>query len=451
MSVSNRPSFSGITLVVSTRQRTAATAQRLRHYLRRSGLPRHRIQVLLIENPGTQGLSTLYNQALEQAAFEVVCCLHDDLHFLPRAHWGRQVMAAFRQHQSMAALSAAGSVSLDDTGVFWAVREHLVGQVRHRLPVGYARDQSCARDRRGYKPRAQGRQQDILSAYSAAFAPPHEPLPVMVLDGLFLALCRPRLWHTRPFDESFDFHFYDMAFALQQSVHQPGSCGVLTRLKIVHHSPGTPNDRYWVLRERFVARYGQHLPAFAAPVILPVLSATAIDADAHSDWIWLQVPGVTLAGHQTAMTLQLQLPKAKPEAFPQVGIWAPRLHYADTRLLFHAGLKRTSEGWVHLGMHQPYQYGLTDRPVDAVLAYGLWVRAAVFKAFWASLSPRARRGVRPLTGAHQLMASLDAEYSPQAVHDWALDWGLGLSAQAQGMGYQVRVLGQTWGLWHGDE
>ncbi len=218
----NRPEplrRNGLTLVVSSRSRGALLAKTLRHYVVRSGLKSAQIEVLCFVNPGTHGLSDLYNQALRQARFDVVCFLHDDLHFLRGARWGLQVLRAFRT-TDFAALSAAGSVSLDATGVFWACREHLVGRVRHRL-----------RSR-------QPSQRTYFSTYSEAF---DRPLPALVLDGLFLALHRQRLHQPQPFDERFTFHFYDLAFSLRQSLARSGSCGVLTQLRVVHHSLGEPN------------------------------------------------------------------------------------------------------------------------------------------------------------------------------------------------------------------
>jgi hypothetical protein len=431
----------GITLVVSTRSRSSSLAKILRHYVARSGLTAAQIEVLVFINPGTQGLSTLYNQALQQAAFDVVCFLHDDLHFLRGARWGEQVLRAF-QSTDFAALSAAGSVSLDETGIFWAQREHLVGRVRHRLPF------SPSPARRTY-----------FSSYSEAF---DRPLPVLVLDGLFLALHRQRLDQFQPFDERFTFHFYDLAFSLRQSLARSGSCGVLTQLRVVHHSLGQPNANYWHLRECFVKHYGQVLPQFLVPHPLPLqtdnpepvpaklhnLSAEApllhtyplqslvqraqedtdwLDHIAPEDGVWIYDTGLDLRD-ASAMGQRLWGQFLRSQncygAF-KPGLLAPRLHYADTRLLYHNGLTFSAEGLVHRGMHQAYAYRLKDASVDAVMACAVLVRGDVFcETLGRSCAD-------------------DKRFS----QDPALAWGLQLSAQAHQQGLQVKVSGLTWGLW----
>lgn len=439
----------GITLVVSTRRRDAKLAKSLRHYVARSGLKTAQIEILVFVNPGTQGLSSLYNQALGQAHFDGVCFLHDDLHFLRGSRWGLQVLRAF-QSTDFAALSAAGSVSLGETGVFWERREHLVGRVRHRV-------RSRIPAKRTY-----------FSTYSEAF---DRPLPVLVLDGLFLALHRQRLYQSRPFDERFTFHFYDLAFSLQQSFAQWRSCGVLTRLRVVHHSLGEPNAAYWSLREDFIKVYRQHLPAFLRPDPLPLNTSTSpselislssssvaspprlhvlalcdlselmrdapydtsqqpiADVASH-DGVWIYGSGLDPESTPTMQKrLWRQFLQGQYECSHQkLGALAPRLHYADTHLMFHNGLAFSESGVVYRGMHQPYAYTLKDTLVDAALACAVLVRGEVLQAMLSS------------SGSRLTSDELNAG-------DAALTWGVRLSIQARRMGLRVKMSGSIWGLW----
>ncbi len=428
------PRHQGLTLVVSSRRRNAALAKTLRHYVQRSGLSPAQIQILPFENPGRQGLSALYNQALSQAAFDVVCFLHDDLHFLRGARWGEQVLKAF-QDTDFAALSAAGSVSLEAHGVFWQPREHMVGRVKHRLP-------RPARHRQLYD-----------SFYSGAF---EQPLPVWVLDGLFLAVHRARLAFSPPFDEDYAFHFYDLAFALRQSQARPGSCGVLTRLQIVHHSVGQPNADYEAARQHFIRKYAAALPGFLPPHPLPpvrtqrVLPPTPLPQHAFED-LWKASAAQCAAWCAAVVPEQCYWLVAAPFQWPapqlqDQGLWAlhdewqraqalvpwgllaPRLHYADTHLLFQGGFHKTPQGWLEQGAHQPYAYGLKPRRFDVVLAAAVLVRGDLWQQ--ALATPPDTQGVDLPTGL------------------WI--WGQHLSAVARQQDAAVMISGSTWGLWHAE-
>ncbi len=391
--------------MVSSRKHTPLLNKTLHHYIGTSGLKRSQIQLIKVINPGVRGLSEIYNAALKAARYEVVCCLHDDLRFARNSHWGLQVIKAFTTSH-FAALSAAGSVSLAQNGVFWQRREHLVGRVKHLIPVD---------------PEAPtGHTRVYESYYSERFK---NPLPVAVLDGLFLAMYRPRLYNPQPFDTDFHFHFYDLAFSLRQTLAQPRSCGVLTQLGITHKSPGRPNKHYLKQQRHFVLKYQRHLPFFLRPSIQPTRAVTGAQTRVTQPRITqtLQIPqapvqviyvsdtdtapplfealkahGVTLniqrlAPHRFSLkdlAYQLQqMPNPRAECVylhhqqvslslahwlalyarwkrnQQQGIHAilsPRLHYADTHLLYDAGIKNR----VHLGMHQPYTYRLCSYPVD---------------------------------------------------------------------------------------
>lgn len=231
----------GLTLAFSTRSAGPQLVRYLRHLRRSCGV--ERLEILYRVNPGRWPLSTLYNDFLAAASHEVVCLLHDDLRFARGSNWGRRLLEAFARWPEYAVLGPAGGLAIPDSGIYWTAMNEMVGEVRHRL---------------------QGRLQ--LQRYSA---PSDEPLDVLVLDGLLLAVHRRRI--AQGFDERLrGFHFYDMAFTLAQSLaHQgpaaTGKCGALTGLGVTHLSGGNNNHLFFEQRDAFVALYGAVLPRQLRP------------------------------------------------------------------------------------------------------------------------------------------------------------------------------------------
>lgn len=265
----HRTASRGLSLFFSTRQRSPYTARYIQHLKRTSGLSR--IEIKYHVNPGQDSLALLYNRFLERARYDIICLVHDDLHFQRQARWGRQVIQAFRSYPQYALLGAAGSVQLKEHGIFWLPPETLLGRVRHPL---------------------QGRWH--TSAYSEIFA---EPLEALVLDGLFLAVHRQRL-QTR-FDERLKgFHFYDIALSLSQSLaaerQQGGACGVLTQLKIGHRSPGTPDPVFEAARERFARLYQAALPRSLRPRLHITECPGPTQGPALQVLIWHHSPPISL-------------------------------------------------------------------------------------------------------------------------------------------------------------
>ncbi len=408
----------GITVAFATRSYSPRIGRYIQHLKQSAGLSQ--IEFLVQINPGRQSLASVYNQFLVRARFDVVCLLHDDLRFERNSHWAAQVLQAFRG-DDYAILSAAGSVSLDEMGVYWLPSTHMLGRVNHLLP-----------------------QQKYLSDYSGVFL---EPLPALVLDGLFLAVHRQRL--AAGFDEALKgFHFYDIALSLMQSqAHQQGqaaACGVLTRLGISHASAGTPDRHYESARQAFLRRYHQCLPAYLQPelklsplpqralptelvIILwdsnpemnldsvwpdwpesPVFffsprptssvwpsNLTHIQISADAGWQSLNAHILSLLQNVTVQSvifwetrvqaLQSDLIPAMQQRLlqnPDLGSLGLRLHYADSHLLYCNGLGLLeAEGVYHIvqrGMHRPYAYSLKSEPVVANIASALMTDRQLF-------------------------------------------------------------------------
>lgn len=227
----------GLTLAFSTRTRGPHIARYIRHLRRTCGVPNS--QILYRVNPGRWSLSELYNQFLAEAAYSVVCLLHDDLRFARNAGWGRRLLQSFARWPEYAVLGPAGGVAVEEHGIYWLTSSDMAGEVRHRIG---------------------GKTQP--NPYSA---PSAEPLEVLVLDGLLLAVHKDRI--RSRFDERLrGFHFYDVAFSLAQGLAQPGGkCAALTGLGVTHLSGGNNNHLFFEQRDAFIGLYSSILPRRLRP------------------------------------------------------------------------------------------------------------------------------------------------------------------------------------------
>lgn len=422
----------GLTLAFSTRAKSPRLGRYIRQLKHSCGV--ERLEILYQVNPGSKSLSSLYNQFLEQASFDVVCLVHDDLVFARQSAWGRQILQAFARYPEYAVFSAAGSVALESQGIYWDPPSNMLGQVIHRL---------------------QGK--DQLSAYSAA---QQQPLEALVLDGLLLAVHRQRL--STAFDERLGgFHFYDLAFSLGQSLAaQRGEgerCGVLSRLKPTHLSIGRPSEAYEQAREQFLRLYQAVLPCRLRPELNLVALAGQIRQAAAPEleiliWhhqaqvsphallqrlqsssyapvclkLFSQLP-LTFAPLPFAENPQFEIVQTAAQSWaelnplllehlsqsqaeyvllldsqvlplqdwlpqlllnfrrqPELGTLGLRLHYPDTHLLYHNGLKliKLPNGLLDVsfrGIHSPYSYqnALEWNP-EGSASHALMLRSRLF-------------------------------------------------------------------------
>lgn len=376
----------GLTLAFSTRTPGPHIARYIRHLRRTCGVAN--LQILYRVNPGRWPLSELYNQFLAEAAYPVVCLLHDDLRFARNAGWGRRLLQSFARWPAYAVLGPAGGIAVEEHGIYWLKTSDMVGEVKHRIGGKTQRNR-----------------------YSA---PSPEPLEVLVLDGLLLAVHKERI--RSRFDERLrGFHFYDVAFslaqglnqALNQGLHQPtdqqsGKCAALTGLGVTHLSGGNNNHLFFAQRDAFIGLYRSVLPRRLRPDLrlgpLPLPSKQALKVLVVIRWsdarlgieslvqglqrsayrqlellvlngtglpLPARVAGLaitgswaeansTLIGYLSASKADLVLfldQRVQPlqdwlptmagdfQAHPQLGTLGVRLHYPDTHLVAHNGLE----------------------------------------------------------------------------------------------------------------
>lgn len=372
----------GLTIAFSTRRFGPEIGRYVRHLKRTCGI--QSVEVLYTVNTGQQSLSELYNHFLRMARHDIVCLIHDDLRFARRRQWGRQLVESFAKNPDFAVFSPAGSVSLEAHGVYWEPLQEMAGSVSHRI---------------GGKL--------VENLYSESF---NAPLPALVLDGLMLAIHRRRI--TTRFDERITgFHFYDLAFSLNQSLAyargEGGRCGVLTNLGVTHLSGGDTGPAYQQARRHFRQLYSSVLPAHIRPDLqLKPLQGLQTGPKVLA-LIWSEIPAGSglIQRLQTSAYRPLDIQVLKPDLswpdiqrelwqritssdaelilllngsvlplqdwlpamvrnyrqVPALGSLGVRLHYPDTHLLRHNGLQLFyhPDGRPDVafkGIHSPYTY-----------------------------------------------------------------------------------------------
>jgi Glycosyltransferase like family len=170
-----------------------------------------------------RGLPALYNEAIRQSADDPATLVfaHDDLHLLDY-FWYSRLKEGLAQFDVVGLAGNKRRVprqpgwAFIDTSLTWDARENLSGVVGHG--------------------------KTFPPSNLSVFGPPRQR--VKLLDGLLLAAESETLHkHGILFDESFDFHFYDLDFCRQ--VELKGlSCGTWD-LPLIHESGGHFGSPGW--------------------------------------------------------------------------------------------------------------------------------------------------------------------------------------------------------------
>jgi hypothetical protein len=181
------------------------------------------IELTLYDN-NKKGLAALYNAAISHAADDpaILIFVHDDVH-LCDFFWPWRIAHGLRAFDIIGVAGNTRRVPGQpawcflDTNYTWDSAEHLSGSVAH----GH-----------GFPPT------DL-----SHFGPSGRA--VSLLDGVLLAAHSKTLLERHVyFDESFEFHFYDMDFCRRAEAQQlrMGTC----TLSIIHESPGAFGSPAWL-------------------------------------------------------------------------------------------------------------------------------------------------------------------------------------------------------------
>jgi GT2 family glycosyltransferase len=206
------------------------------HIKEKSGLKD--IQIIEFVNNGSVSLAKAYNQGLEQAKYDDIVFIHDDL--VLSKNWGRKTHK-YLNESDYGIIGIAGTTTLPKSGMWWDNRFEMVGRVWHQQTIQDGKKKKTVK---------------YESKYSERF--PNQIVPTVIVDGLFIAVKRDRI--VEKFDENFDgFHFYDIPFCVN-NIANGVKIGVVTDIKVIHKSIGQVNQQWHQNREVFAKRYEQVLP-----------------------------------------------------------------------------------------------------------------------------------------------------------------------------------------------
>ena len=194
-------------------------------------------QLLQYQNNNEFSLAQIYNRGIKESQYNIVVCLHNDVKL--ETGWGKKLISLFDNNPDYGIIGKAGSCYFPESGIYWEkLRETMVGQVYHFPP----------------------NEKKFLSRYSAKLP---SLIPVVTLDGLFIAFHKNRIKHL--FDEEIGkFHFYDHGFCVPNYLDGV-KIGVTTSFEITHESIGVPNEEFFITKDLFVNKYSGKLPLDIRP------------------------------------------------------------------------------------------------------------------------------------------------------------------------------------------
>jgi GT2 family glycosyltransferase len=224
-----------ITIIYSTHKDVEYNTKFKEHLLRTVGLDD--VQILEYQNNNEYSLAQVYNKGLEASDYDIVVCCHNDIKL--EDGWGKKLLNDFNTNPDFAIIGKAGSCYFPESGIYWErMGFTMVGQVWHH-PEGVNK---------------------WLNAYSAKVP---FLIPVVTIDGLFISFDKTKIKHK--FDESIGrFHFYDHAFCMPNYLDGV-NIGVTTSFEITHKSIGQPNAEFFSSKDKFLEKYGTHLPIDLRP------------------------------------------------------------------------------------------------------------------------------------------------------------------------------------------
>ena len=197
------------------------------------------VEIIEFVNEGTHSLPQAYNKAIEDSKYDILVCMHDDVHL--EKGWDKKLLNYFNS-SDYGIIGVAGTTDLKESGMWWEDKHLMVGNVYHKNQKG----------------------KWIETKYCEKIN--NHIIPVVCIDGLFMAMKKSKLKEN--FDERFDgFHFYDIPFCVR-NFEKDVEIGVVTDIKIKHDSIGVPNQVWFENRKKFAELYKDSLPLNVIPPIV---------------------------------------------------------------------------------------------------------------------------------------------------------------------------------------
>lgn len=224
-----------ITIIYSTHKSLDYNKSFKEHLKKTIGIKNY--EILEYENFNQFTLAEIYNKGIRDSKNDIIVCCHNDIKL--ESDWGKKLLKNFQDNPDYGIIGKAGSCYFPESGIYWEkMQQTMVGQVYHH-PEG---------------------QKKWLSRYSTKLP---ELIPVVTIDGLFIAFDKTKIKHT--FDETIGkFHFYDHSFCLPNYLDGI-KIGVTSSFDITHQSVGQPNQEFFESKEKFLEKFGSVLPLDLKP------------------------------------------------------------------------------------------------------------------------------------------------------------------------------------------
>jgi GT2 family glycosyltransferase len=186
----------------------------------------------------TESITKAFNRGAKRAKGDVLIFTHDDVESFTshRLLWDAARLAC---RKTVGVIGAAGAYRLDGTGIWWN-GDGLSGACLHK---------------------------DNKKVWMSAFGP---YCRVVVLDGVFLMICRESFETLGGFDESLPgFDFYDVDLTLR--AHLAGFKNYTFPFHLLHHSVGETQGRtgWHNNRDLFLKKFEGYLPVEVEPSQVP--------------------------------------------------------------------------------------------------------------------------------------------------------------------------------------
>jgi hypothetical protein len=201
------------------------------YIIKTSGL-RDKIQFLGYTNGGKHALTEIYNIGLNEAIYDKIVFLHDDI-LIDTNRWGEKLLKLFDKNPEYGIIGVAGTKYMSNSGMWWENRNKMYGKVSHTH---------------------EGK--TWLTSYSDDLGQIVEE--TVVVDGVFFAIDKTKI--KKNFNEDFKgFHFYDVSFCFDNYLAGV-KIGVSTLIRINHKSIGMTNEQWEQNRVQFAETYKENLP-----------------------------------------------------------------------------------------------------------------------------------------------------------------------------------------------
>ena len=197
----------------------------------------------LYVNHNEFSLPEVYNKALDEHRSEdsILVFCHNDIEFDTK-NWGKKLLIHFNNSRTdYQIIGVAGATELHEHGCWWNNEDRtamntsaMIGIVNHF---------------------------NGIRKWTSQYSLPHFGVkPVVLIDGLFMAVDASEDGISQGFDENFaGFHFYDLSFCIPNYL-DGCNIGVVTDIRITHKSIGETNDQWESNRQLFELNYGADLP-----------------------------------------------------------------------------------------------------------------------------------------------------------------------------------------------